>query len=248
MTRKNKAGTLAEGTILHIETATDVCAVALSRGEELLVHQESGPERSHATLLSKYIREVMERGGLRFEELDAVAVGKGPGSYTGLRIGVSTAKGLSYGRNLPLLSCSTLLTMAHAAHENSGLKALLEAHGSDLLLCPMLDARRMEVYSAFYTPDFKLKRDVAADIIEAASYQDLLRDHPIAFFGNGAPKCQELITHENAHFMEGVEPAARHMVNPIWERFQESLFEDVAYFEPFYLKDFVATIPRKKVL
>ena len=244
--RRNKG--MSNALIIHIETATDICSVAISRGEKLLALKESAAERNHASLLSTYIRECMKEAGTNYDELDAVAVSKGPGSYTGLRIGVSTAKGLAYARDKKLLSCGTLENMAHAALENKELASLVEKYSKKLLLCPMLDARRMEVYSAFYDTDLKLRREVAADIIDESSYRSLLEEGPVVFFGNGAPKCREMLQHKNAHFVEELNPSAAAMIRPVLEREKRSEYENVAYFEPYYLKDFVATIPKKKVL
>ncbi len=143
---------MTEPLILHIETATDICSVALSRGEDVLALVESGAERSHATLLNRFIREAASAAGMELKQLDAIAVSKGPGSYTGLRIGVSTAKGLAYALNKPLLSCGTIESMAHSALQRQELQKLLEKYVGQLLLSPMLDARRMEVYTAFFTP------------------------------------------------------------------------------------------------
>ncbi len=239
---------MAEALILHIETATDVCSVALSAGDRLLALVESGAERSHATLLNRYIREAMEQAGRGLESLDGIAVSKGPGSYTGLRIGVSTAKGMAYALKKPLLSCGTLENMAYAARNNPEIQELTEKLGNRLLLCSMLDARRMEVYAAFYTPHMVVVKDVAADIIDENSYKELLKDHHICFFGNGSAKCKEVLVDPKAHFIEGLNPSAGSMILPVINHYREDQFEDVAYFEPFYLKDFVATIPRKKVL
>jgi tRNA threonylcarbamoyladenosine biosynthesis protein TsaB len=239
---------MAQPLILHIETATDICSVAISEGDHCLALSESGPERSHATLLNRFIREVMSASVLGMDHLDAIAVGKGPGSYTGLRIGVSTAKGLAYALDKPLLSCGSLESMVHTAMGHPEIQDLYARFGNNLLLCPMLDARRMEVYSAFYSPDFELVKEVTADIIEPGSYQELLSEHHLCFFGNGAGKCREMIVGANAHFVEGLHPSARSMIVPVLQNFQKKQFEDVAYFEPFYLKEFIATKPRKKVL
>ena len=246
-TKRNRI-VVADPLILHIETATDICSVALSEGENLLALRESGAERNHATLLNRFIRECVEEAGRELKDLNAVAVSKGPGSYTGLRIGVSTAKGLAYALQVPLLSCLTLENMAHAAMTLENYGSLAGQYGPEILLCPMLDARRMEVYSAIYTPSFKLVRQVSAEIIDQNSFKDFLDRGPLIFFGNGSPKCKEVIQHPGALFMEGVQPSAAAMTGPVLEKYRASEFEDVAYFEPFYLKDFVATIPRKKVL
>lgn len=239
---------MAEPIILYIETATDICSVAVSQGEELLALVESGAERSHATLLNRFIREACAIAGKDLKQMDAIAVSKGPGSYTGLRIGVSTAKGLAYALSKPLLSCGTIESMAHSALQRPEVQNLIKLYGNQLLLCPMLDARRMEVYTAFFSPECEEKREVRAVIIETNSFEDLLEKHQICFFGNGAEKCKELISHPNAHFMDGLNPSSAAMTTPVLRLFQLSEFEDVAYFEPFYLKDFVATKPRKKIL
>jgi len=239
---------MSEPLILHIETATDICSVAVSQGEEILALVESGAERSHATLLNRFIREACGIAGKDLSDMDAIAVSKGPGSYTGLRIGVSTAKGLAYALKIPLLSCGTIESMAHSAIQRPEVKTLIKTYGDKLLLCPMLDARRMEVYTAFFTPACEVTREVAAEIIEKNSFVEELEKHPICFFGNGAAKCREVLSHSNAFFIEDLNPSSGAMVKPVLHHFQLSEFEDVAYFEPFYLKDFVATTPRKKML
>jgi len=233
--------------ILHIETATDICSVALSEGERVLAIRESGPERSHASLLNKFIREVFNQSGYPISGIDAVAVSKGPGSYTGLRIGVSTAKGISYALRKLLLSCGTLENMAHGALGHPDIQALAEGR-DDLLLCPLLDARRMEVYSAFYSTGLEPVREVRADIIFHDSYDHFLTEHPVCFFGSGALKCRGVLASPNAHFIDEIHPSSAFMVQPVLNRYQKKQFENVAYFEPFYLKDFVATTPRNKVL
>lgn len=237
-----------QALILHIETATDICSVAISGGDQQLAVVESGPDRSHATLLNALIRECLKESGKELNQIDAVAVSKGPGSYTGLRIGVSTAKGIAYALEKPLLSSGTLENMAHGADTHEVIRDLINQYGSRLLLCPMLDARRMEVYTAFFTIKIDAVRPVTADVVDQDSFGDLLGKHHICFFGNGTEKCEQVLSHPNAHFIHGVNPSALHMIKPVMKRFSEQLFEDVAYFEPFYLKDFVATVPKKKVL
>jgi tRNA threonylcarbamoyladenosine biosynthesis protein TsaB len=234
--------------ILHIETATDICSVALSDGERQLSLVESSQERSHATLLNTFIRQSMADAGKEFKDLDAISISKGPGSYTGLRIGVSTAKGLAYALEIPLLALGTLENMASGAHSNPAIAELVLLHGDQLLLCPMLDARRMEVYAGFYTTKNSLFREVSADIIEEDSYRKILESHPVCFFGNGAEKCKTVLEHKNANFIDGINPTATSMIAPALKKYNHKLFEDVAYFEPFYLKDFIATVPKKKVL
>lgn len=237
-----------QALILHIETATDICSVAISEGDQQLALAESGPERSHATLLNSFIRECLQKSGTELKQIDAVAVSKGPGSYTGLRIGVSTAKGIAYALDKSLLSSGTLENMAHGADRHPAIHSLADKYGSKLLLCPMLDARRMEVYSAFFTTGMEVARPVTADIVDPDSFGDLLEKHQVCFFGNGSEKCEQVLKHPHAHFVPGVNPSASFMIKPVLKRFSEHQFEDVAYFEPFYLKDFIATIPRKKVL
>lgn len=233
--------------ILHIETATDICSVALSEEDKILTLVESGQERSHATLLNSFIHQALAKADREMKDLDGISVSKGPGSYTGLRIGVSTAKGLAYALGKPLLASGTLENMAHGAISYPEIQEMMK-EDLPLLLCPLLDARRMEVYSAFYSTNYEVFREVKADIIEAESYVDILENHRVCFFGNGSDKCREEIKHSNAFFLEGINPSAATMCTPILERFRKEQFEDVAYFEPFYLKDFIATTPKKKVL
>jgi len=239
---------MTDPLILHIETATDICSVALSKGGRQLSLVESGEERSHAKLLNSFIRQAVEQAGHMLKDLHGVAVSKGPGSYTGLRIGVSTAKGLAYALEIPLLSSGTLENMASGSASNTEVEKLISIHGTNLLLCPMLDARRMEVYAGFYTTENKLFREVRADIIDKESYRDILDSYHVCFFGNGADKCKPVLDYENAHFIGGINPSARSMISPILKNYQKKQFEDVAYFEPFYLKNFIATTPKKKVL
>jgi tRNA threonylcarbamoyladenosine biosynthesis protein TsaB len=239
---------MAEPLILLIETATDICSVAVSEGEGILALVESGSDRSHATLLNRFIREAMGMAGKDLKQLDAIAVSKGPGSYTGLRIGVSTAKGMAYALSKPLLSCGTIESMVYSAIQIPGVQNLVRLYGDQLLLCPMLDARRMEVYTAFFNPGCECIREVAAEIIDQQSFGELLERNQVCFLGNGASKCRESITHSNAHFIDGLNPSSAAMITPVLRKFHKSEFENVAYFEPFYLKDFVATKPRKKIL
>lgn len=239
---------MSKALILHIETATDICSVALSKGDQQLSLVESDQERSHASLLNRFIRQAVSDAGHDLKQLDAVAVSMGPGSYTGLRIGVSTAKGIAYALKIPLLASGTLENMAHACTKNPEVIRLAELSAGQVLLCPMLDARRMEVYAGFYSRELKVHREVSADIIDENSYQDILEKYQVCFFGNGSPKCKESLSHSNAHFLEGINPSAASMIVPVLGRYEQEQFEDVAYFEPFYLKDFIATTPKKKVL
>ena len=234
--------------ILHIETATSICSVALSEGENLLILKESADERSHAKLLTKFIKECFLETKREISQLDAVNVSKGPGSYTGLRIGVSTTKGIAYAHNIPVIATGTLNVLVLAALKNREISAGINQNKKGVLLCPMLDARRMEVFTAFFNPDSTPFREVSADIIETDSYADLLQSHRIFFFGDGSEKCKGILQHPNAQFIDNITPSAGHMVSPGLDAYKIKAFENVAYFEPFYLKEFIATIPKKKVL
>lgn len=226
-------------TILSIETATPACSCALSRDGELLLSREDFRGQSHATLLGVFVDEIMKYVRKEGITLDAIAVSSGPGSYTGLRIGVSEAKGLSYGLGIPLIVIPTPLVMA----------AMVAARaGEDDLLCPMIDARRMEVYATFYNRTLETIRPTAADIVDGESYLDLLSRHKVHFFGNGADKCREVITHPHAHFLEDIHPLATGMVPLAEQAFNEKRFVDSAYFEPHYLKEFVATVAKNKII
>ena len=220
--------------ILHIETSTKVCSVALSEDGKLLYHHEDFDGPSHSEMTSVYVDEALSFANSHAIPVDAVAVSMGPGSYTGLRIGVSLAKGVCYGRALPLIAVPTLKLLC--------VPILLgkEELPKDALLVPMIDARRMEVYSAVYDRALKEVRPILADVVNAETYLEYLEKGPVYFFGNGAMKCQSVIEHPNAHFIKDVHPLAKNMF-PLAERsmhLQE--FQDVAYFEPFYLKEFVA--------
>ena len=226
--------------ILHIETSTSACSVAVSDGQNVFKKEDlNGP--SHAVSLGIFVDEALSFADSHAMPLDAVAVSCGPGSYTGLRIGVSMAKGVCYGRNLPLIGLKTLKVQC--------VPVLLyhDELPDDALLCPMIDARRMEVYAAIYDRALKSVRDIAADIVDENSYLEFLEQHPVYFFGDGAAKCKEKITHPNAHFIDGIRPLAG-MMFPLAEKaIAEQDFKDVAYFEPFYLKEFVAGTPKKLI-
>ena len=215
--------------ILLIETATKSCSVSLSSENKIIAcKEEVNKQYSHAEKLTVFITELFKTQDFSIKDLDAIAVSKGPGSYTGLRIGVSTAKGLCYALDIPLISVSTLKAMAFR---------MAQKEESDLY-CPMIDARRMEVYNAFYNSTNKEIRGIQADIIEADSYQKEL-DKKVLFFGDGAQKCKQIIQHPNAKFLDDIFPSSKDMLEIANEKFSEKIFEDVAYFEPFYLKDFV---------
>ncbi len=223
--------------ILHIETSTSVCSVALSEDGQSVFSKEDHKGPSHATLLGVFVDEALSFADSHALVLDAVAVSCGPGSYTGLRIGVSMAKGICYGRNIPLIGLPTLEVLCVPV-------LLYHDLPEDALLCPMIDARRMEVYSAVYDRALKPVREIGADIIDEHSYAEFLAEHPVYFFGDGAAKCREKLTHPNAHFLEGINPLAK-MMFPLAEKaVAMNDYKDVAYFEPFYLKEFVASKPK----
>lgn len=226
--------------ILHIETSTAVCSVAVSEDAQVIYHEESRADANHHSAAAERLGTMVDEA-LSFTDshaipFDAVAVSGGPGSYTGLRIGVSMAKGICYGRDLKLISVPTLELLCVPV-------LLREQVPEDALLCPMLDARRMEVYAAIYDRALKPVRSIQADVVSADTYRQWLDQQPVYFFGNGAAKCMELIAHPNAHLLEGVEPLARWMQPLAERRLMNGQTEDVAYYEPFYLKDFVAKQP-----
>ena len=225
--------------IVHIETTTTVCSVALSEDGQCLMEKTAWDGPSHANLLAPFVEEAVSFADSHAIPLDAVAVSSGPGSYTGLRIGTSTAKGLCYGRDLKLIAVSTLelLCVPMLLHHDEV--------PDDALFCPMIDARRMEVYSAIYERNLKAVKPISADIIDENSYSDWLQERPVVFFGNGAAKCRQVLTHPNAIFVEGIHPLAKNMFPLAEKALAMGRTEDVAYFEPFYLKEFMTTQPKK---
>lgn len=227
--------------ILNIETSTDVCSVAISDSGQVIFNKEDHSGPNHAVKLGVYVDEALDFLDSHGLPLEAVAVSCGPGSYTGLRIGVSMAKGICYGRGVKLIAVPTLELMA--------VPVLLGEHpeDEDALIVPMLDARRMEVYAEVLDRALKVVRPIQADIVDADTYKEYLDQHQVYFFGNGAAKCMETINHPNAHLVEGIEPLAKNMAPLAEKRFVEGKFEDVAYFVPFYLKDFVAKMPKKLI-
>ncbi len=227
--------------IIHIETSTSVCSVALSTDGEVKCHFENFEGPSHASLLGVYVKQVMEYARDKEMKIDAVAVSSGPGSYTGLRIGVSEAKGLCFGLGVPLISVPTLELLACAA--------LFRNHFEEnVLYCPMIDARRMEVYSAIYDNALGCVKPVGAYIVDENTFAEELKSNKVVFFGDGSKKCKAVIDHPNAIFLDKVVPLATDMLALSERAFLNGKFEDVAYFEPFYLKEFVATTPKNKVL
>lgn len=232
--------------ILHIETSTNVCSVAVSENGQCIFEQQASGERgAGAEHLGSMVDEALSFTDNHAIPFDAVAVSCGPGSYTGLRIGVSMAKGICYGRDLKLISVPTLELLCVPVLLREQIALGEEQGEKEPLLCPMLDARRMEVYAALYDRGLHTVREVNADIVDGTTYREWLEERPVYFFGNGAKKCMETINHPNAHYIDGVEPLAKWMMPLAEKRFLNSQTEDVAYFEPFYLKDFVAIKPKK---
>lgn len=225
--------------ILNIETSTNVCSVALSQDGVCLYEDVNMEGPSHAQVLAGYIKNAVSFADSHAIPIDAIAISKGPGSYTGLRIGVSEAKGVAYGRDAKLLSVPTLKLLT--------VPILLghEELPEDALLCPMIDARRMEVYCALYDRALNEVVQTQALVIDSDSFKDYLDKQPIYFMGNGADKCVETIQHPNAHFIKNIVPRAKNMIPLAEMAMAKEQFEDVAYFEPFYLKEFVATKSKK---
>ncbi|RZK50194.1 MAG: tRNA (adenosine(37)-N6)-threonylcarbamoyltransferase complex dimerization subunit type 1 TsaB [Pedobacter sp.] len=226
--------------ILQIESATSVCSVALAMDGLTLELEELDAPNVHASMLTVFIDKIMQKAGWAYTDLDAIAVSQGPGSYTGLRIGVSTAKGLAFALDIPLIAIDTLKLMAHGFKQANKL-----ATG---LICPMIDARRMEVFTTLYDQDLSQIQEVSAMIIDETSFDVFLAIQPIYFIGTGAHKCARHILHDSAHFVSGNFNSAANMSLLAYEAFQLKEFVDVAYFEPFYLKDFVFTPSKKKLL
>jgi tRNA threonylcarbamoyladenosine biosynthesis protein TsaB len=233
-------------TILSIETATLVCSVALSRNGQLLTVKETSVKNAHSSVLTFFIEEVCRMSGIAFPEIDAVAVSEGPGSYTGLRIGVAAAKGLCYAIEKPLIAIPTLQALA------SGMKKSISLTGnnqSDQLFCPMIDARRMEVFLAVYNNELEEVVDLRAEIIDGNSFADLLKDHTFYFAGDGAAKCKSLFEgKQNVQFLDDFHVSAKYIFPLAEAKFRSAGFENLAYFEPRYLKEFVAGKPKVKGL
>ena len=221
--------------IILIETSTALCSAALAEDGVITSYRESSAPKAHASLTAVFIEEMLAERGLALADCDAVCVSMGPGSYTGLRVGVSTAKGLCFGSGKPLIAVGTLDTLV-AQEETSDYKYIL----------PMIDARRMEVYTAVFTSDGQQITETAPVIIDEGSFSQQLEDGPVLFIGDGAGKCADVIRHPNAHFCQCY-PKASSMLLPAMKAYKEKRFEDVAYFEPFYLKEFVATVSKKKL-
>lgn len=220
--------------ILCIETSTAVLSVALARDGAVVCERVCTQPRSQAALTAPLVKEVLDAAGITAGECDAVCVSAGPGSYTGLRVGVSTAKGLAFGAGIPLLSMGTLDILVEGVEETPA------------FIVPMIDARRMEVYTAVYSADGTRLTEVEARVIGPDAFAEYLEQGEVLFVGDGALKCREVLTHPNARFKEAF-PLARHMARRAQEDFDAGKFQDVAYFEPFYLKDFIATVSKKNL-
>lgn len=218
-----------------LETSTECCSVAVSRGNEIIAHRRTDEAKQHAAMLAPFVDEALKEAGLKVGDCDAVAVSEGPGSYTGLRVGVSTAKGLCFGSGKPLLAVGTLRILA------------MMGLGKAEIIVPMIDARRMEVYSAVFDGEGRELRGTEAVILDENSFSDLLAEHKVLFIGDGVEKFKAVMHHPNALF-ESCCPIADAMVGPATEAYKKEKFEDIAYFEPFYLKEFVAGISKKSVL
>lgn len=220
--------------ILCIETATKMCSVALYKGENLLAIKELGGAYSHAENLTLFIRQVISDANISFDQLSAIAVSKGPGSYTGLRIGVSTAKGLAYALNKPIIAVDTLTCMANLARQ--------KINYQNEFLCPMIDARRMEVYCAIFDQHQNLIKPISAEIITENVFDKYIGDSKIVLFGDGSQKCRELFKDKtNYIFLQDEYISAKGLIMPALKKFDNNEFEDVVYFEPFYLKDFISS-------
>jgi tRNA threonylcarbamoyladenosine biosynthesis protein TsaB len=232
--------------ILIIETSTEVCSVALIKNGNLIDLIESTEGQNHARLVAVFAENLLSRNNIRPEKLDAVAVSRGPGSYTGLRIGISTAKGICYAGRIPLIAIGTLEAMAKHVMLNSVQLGIQEKKPT--LYCPMIDARRMEVFSMLLDKEGKIIKPITAEIIEESFLADELSKKQVVLFGNGSEKCKKVIKSPNAIFISNINASAQHLSELVWQAYNKNQFEDVAYFEPYYLKDFVATVSKKNVL
>ncbi len=225
--------------ILAIETSTTVCSAAIIHNGEAIGVRVNTDGQNHARVLPVFVQELLAEAKQQGIQLDAVALSQGPGSYTGLRIGTATAKGICYGLNIPLIPIDTLQILCAAAHS-----AQLTAHD---YFCPMIDARRMEVYCALYDAAGKRLTEIEAKVIDEHSFEDVLASNEVYFFGDGAAKCQTVITHQNAHFIGEILPLASYMGTLAEEAYRAKRFADVAYFDPFYLKEYQAIVSKNKV-
>ena len=231
--------------ILCIETGTDICSVGVARDGELVSLRESDEGRDHAKKVGVFVDELLRETGISPDELDAVAVGMGPGSYTGLRIGVSFAKGLCYGLGIPLVAVGSLDAMAAVAIEDYDAGILDVDNWENAVLCPMVDARRMEVYTRLFDAKGNALSDVTAEVVTEQTFADVRRERQLVMFGNGAAKCREVLP--DATYLN-ITPSARGLARLAEQRLSAGQTEDIAYFEPFYLKDFIVIPSKKKLL
>ena len=231
--------------ILCIETGTDICSVGVARDGELVSLRESDEGRDHAKKVGVFVDELLRETGISPDELDAVAVGMGPGSYTGLRIGVSFAKGLCYGLSIPLVAVGSLDAMAAVAIEDNDAGILDVDNWENAVLCPMVDARRMEVYTRLFDAKGNALSDVTAEVVTEQTFADVRRERQMVMFGNGAAKCREVL-HDATYI--NITPSARGLARLAEQRLSAGQTEDIAYFEPFYLKDFIVIPSKKKLL
>ena len=227
--------------LILIETATEVCSVAFSQNDKIVWQKENYDGQSHSVLLGVYIDELFSFIRTAGYQPGGVAISRGPGSYTGLRIGTSMAKGIAFALDLPLLSVNTLQVMANHLLQKMDID-------ENTWLCPMIDARRMEVYTAFYDKNLQQTRPVQAEVIHENSFEAIVNERKIICFGNGAEKCKEILHHPPITFIDNIRPLAADMLGLAVKAFENKEFEDAAYFEPFYLKEFVATVPKNKVI
>jgi tRNA threonylcarbamoyladenosine biosynthesis protein TsaB len=249
--------------ILALETATPVCSVALARNGEILALRESTTPNAHSSVLTVFIEDLFREASLQFADLDAISVGMGPGSYTGLRIGVAAAKGLCFALDKPLIAVPTLEAMAaginyefknSSENQGSGIrdqnpKPKTQNPKPETLFCPMIDARRMEVYCSVFDESLKVIRPTEAVVVEENSFDALLSEHRVLFAGTGAEKCRDILSDKpNAFFLENFQASSIFIIPLAEKRFHENRFENLAYFEPYYLKDFIAGKPRVKGL
>lgn len=230
--------------IICLETATNLCSVALCDTSGVISLRESMETKSHASMVTVFIDDLLNEQGIKATDLEAVAVSKGPGSYTGLRIGVSVAKGIAYGASIPLIGVETTLSMFWGI---TGSNYFNPESDLDSFFCPMLDARRMEVYYSIYDSAGNKIKDISAEIITEDTFLNIPESQKIIFFGDGALKCKEVINRKNALFAAEYRISASHMYKPVLQAFKNHNYEDVAYFEPFYLKDFITSKPRKNI-
>ncbi|MBA4407930.1 MAG: tRNA (adenosine(37)-N6)-threonylcarbamoyltransferase complex dimerization subunit type 1 TsaB [Bacteroidota bacterium] len=233
------------GAILIFETSTEICSVALMVNGQVIDLIESGEGQNHARLTTVFAEQLLKKNDIKPGELSAVAVSKGPGSYTGLRIGVSTAKGICYAGNIPLIAIGTLEAMAKHVSLNRLQLGIPEMKPT--LFCPMIDARRMEVFSMLLDKEGRIIRPITAQVIDESFLADELSNTQVAFFGNGSAKCRKVLESPNAVFINQISASAQYMSELVWQAYTKKQFEDVAYFEPFYLKDFIATVSKKNM-